>query len=192
MIRSSIQCLVLMGVLAAAVAYPLQARAGGHGGHHGSSHHSSNSFNSFNVKPFHHHHHHGPIVYPIVPFYPTTRVVTRTVVVRPPQNIVPVVVEKTVVSAGKIKLRNAADSGGAIRYLLNGQEFVIEPGYAQQIEADREWTIEFASGGSRGELRYGLTPGDYEFHVGDDGWDLAKISRKAVKANAPSPPTREE
>jgi hypothetical protein len=199
MIRSSLQSLVLIAAVAAAAIYPAAAQAGGnHGNHHGNHHHHSN--NSFHIQPFpfpnqhHHHHHHGhvPIVYPIVPVYSQPRVVTRTVVVRPPQNIVPVIVEKPAVSAGKIKLRNPADSGGAIRYLLNDQEFVIEPGFAQQIEADRDWVIEFTSGGSKGDVRYRLAPGEYEFRAGDDGWDLAKMGRKAVKADAPAPPTREE
>ena len=108
---------------------------------------------------------------------------------RPPQNSLPG--SGGNFAGGEIRLLNPADSGGDVRYNLNGTEYTIRQGYAQTVAADRVWTISFGSGGSLGDLRYTLSPGEYAFRPTSQGWDLKQVttvtSGPAPVVNNPGP-----
>ena len=111
-----------------------------------------------------------------------------------PTNVVPYPIQSNVgmiANGGTIKILNPAESGGEIRYTLNGTAYSIKPGYAQTIQNDRNWTVDFGSGGTGGNVRYSLQAGTYKFKVTDAGWNLFKSqeqqARVAELAPAPAP-----
>jgi hypothetical protein len=77
-----------------------------------------------------------------------------------------------------VTLINPRESGGPVRFLLNGRESVLRPGETQQLSADRTWLIEFHRGGDFGEARYTLTSGAYRFRVTGRGWELVASSAR--------------
>ncbi len=86
-------------------------------------------------------------------------------------------------SRGKVTIVNPRDSGGELRYSLNGTVYRIQPGYTQTFDDDRNWVVAFDSGGAKGELRYTLIAGAYKFAAQETGWDL-----KLAKDAPPAPP----
>lgn len=112
---------------------------------------------------------------------------------RPPQNVLPGSVVPISNAGGKIKVLNLADSGSEIRYSLNGSEYSIKPGYAQYLDSDRQWVIEFGSGGTKGDVRYTLSPGTFKFKITETGWDLVRaadqqaIAETGAELPAPAP-----
>jgi len=73
-----------------------------------------------------------------------------------------------------LSLVNPATTGGAVHYLLNGQERTLRPGQSQQLPAGR-WRIEFHRGGNYGDAAYTLASGSYRFQVTGQGWDLLSV-----------------
>lgn len=71
-----------------------------------------------------------------------------------------------------------------ISYSLNGYAYVIRPGETQTIPNDRPWTIRFDRGGEFGLARYSLSPGEYEFAISEQGWQLYV---QAVRSEAVPP-----
>ena len=119
--------------------------------------------------------------------------VTQNVV---PSNVVPYAIQTsptgTVVNGGTISILNPADSGGDVKYALNGTAYSIKPGYSQSIQNDRTWTVEFGSGGSAGNVRYSLQTGTYKFKVTEAGWNLFKSQEQARVAEIPPAPAPDE
>lgn len=76
-----------------------------------------------------------------------------------------------------------ADAGQEVRYLLNGYPYSIKPGYQQRITDDRLWEIAFGSGGSKGNLRYSLAPGKFDFRLSDGGLDIVRDTTNQVSAS---------
>jgi hypothetical protein len=76
-----------------------------------------------------------------------------------------------VANTSGLLLTNPSDSGGLIRYLVNGDEHTLEPGGSQHLHEGR-WLIEFHRGGEFGETAYTLRGGSYRFEVTERGWDL--------------------
>ncbi len=83
---------------------------------------------------------------------------------------------------GKVLITNPADSGGDVNYVLNGNNYSIQPGQTQSLDNDRVWTIEFASGGPRGGVRYSLSPGQFKFVVKESGWELVRAANQSVNS----------
>ncbi len=106
---------------------------------------------------------------------------------RPPQNVLPVKVMPANTS-DKIKIVNPADSGGEIRYSLNGLEYSIQQGYSQTLDNDRTWVITFGSGGSKGDVRYTLSPGNFKFKATESGWELLRTAEPTAMAGDSLPP----
>lgn len=95
-------------------------------------------------------------------------------------------------SAEDITISSPASAQGEVRYLLGSNEYSMKPGYRQKFANDREWVIAFGSGGSRGEVRYTLGPGAFEFRLTDAGWDLVKLkSPQSAPSLKPPPPPSE-
>lgn len=75
---------------------------------------------------------------------------------------------------GSITLRNPQHSGGAISYSLNKYSYTIKPGEVQQLQADRNWMINFDNGLGR-SITYRLEAGTYNFVVSPQtGWDVGR------------------
>lgn len=96
-----------------------------------------------------------------------------------------------------IQLLNDPDSGGDVRFLVNGREYSLQPGQALDLSNDEVQTVDFNSGGAAGDRRFSLYSGLYKFKVAGDGWMLFKSadppSRTASRAtaaadNVPTPP----
>lgn len=112
-----------------------------------------------------------------------------------PSNTVPYSIQTTAVGAvpsgNIIKLVNPAESGGDVRYALNGTVYSIKPGNAQTLQNDRAWLVEFNTGGPAGNARYTLQPGTYKFKVTNDGWNLFKSQDRPSIASLPPAPVPE-
>lgn len=76
-----------------------------------------------------------------------------------------------------------ANAEQEVRYLLNGYPYSIKPGYQQQITDDRAWEIAFGSGGNKGNLRYSLAPGKFDFRLTDGGLDIVRDTTTQVSAS---------
>lgn len=87
----------------------------------------------------------------------TSQVVPNTV---PPQN------EK------RLLLVNPKDSGGPVRYSLDGNPYNCEPGNVQDVAGPGSWLVEFDRGTGGETARYTLTEGTYTFTVTEKGWEL--------------------
>lgn len=110
-------------------------------------------------------------------------VATPNLLAMPANNIPPNVVPgATVGASGKVLITNPADSGGDVNYVLNGNNFSIQPGQTQLLDNDRVWTIDFASGGQRGGVRYTLSPGLFKFVVKESGWELVRVANQSMSS----------
>lgn len=111
------------------------------------------------------------------------------VIDRPPQNIVPGMAAPAFGPNGKITILNPAGSGGDVRYSLNGTDYTIREGSTQTFDNDRTWVVSFGSGGSKGDIRYTLSPGLFKFKVTPAGWDLVRPAEQpdSISTIPPSP-----
>ena len=75
----------------------------------------------------------------------------------------------------ELVLVNPVDSGGDVRYLLNGYSFAMPPGHSQHLPADRDWRVQFHRGGAFADTELVLRRGSYEFRADERGWDLKGI-----------------
>ncbi len=120
---------------------------------------------------------------PVTVVTPTvTSVLSRPLVFPQPTTVLKPPVPKR--DGGTIRLVNPKQSPGPVAYRLNGFPYDMKPAFAQSIEDDREWTIEFPSEGKQGTIRYRLKAGEYEFRMTDGGWDLFSV---VVRPPAPEP-----
>jgi hypothetical protein len=71
-----------------------------------------------------------------------------------------------------LTIRNALENEEPVSFLVNGRVCELRPGEAHEFAADTSWTVQFHRGGSFGNAKQTLTPGDYRFVVTDQGWDL--------------------
>jgi hypothetical protein len=76
---------------------------------------------------------------------------------------------------GPINIINPEKYGTPLSFKLNGQIVRLEPGQSNTIKFDRNYIIEFHRGGDFGTAKYSLRDGDFQFVVGDNGWDLNKV-----------------
>jgi hypothetical protein len=90
-------------------------------------------------------------------------------------------------SGGPIKIVNPTKNGVTINYLLDGNEFTIQPGYSQVFQDDRAWVVEFSRGANLDQARYGLHSGLYKFTRTNHGWELYRSEFPQMAA--PQPPT---
>lgn len=84
---------------------------------------------------------------------------------------------------GRILLLNPDDNGGEIYYLLDNEEFSMQPGMLQDLEADAI-EVRFNRGPGFGDARYTLRPGTFKFIVRDNGWELVRTKFEATLDNS--------
>ncbi|MDB5347574.1 MAG: hypothetical protein JWP89_5951 [Schlesneria sp.] len=110
-------------------------------------------------------------------------VASPNMVAVPTNNIPPNVIPGSPIGRfGKVLITNPRDSGGDVNYVLNGNNYSIQPGQTQSLDNDRVWTIDFASSGPRGGVRYTLSPGQFKFVVKESGWELVRAANQSVNS----------
>ncbi len=85
--------------------------------------------------------------------------------------------------AASIVLVNA-DEKSSIRYLANGEQHEMKPGFEHSLAGGLQWFIEFDRGNDFGIARYGLLTGKYEFVVTERGWELVQAASPAGDVSA--------
>lgn len=73
----------------------------------------------------------------------------------------------------RLILENPADSGGLVRYLVDGEIEALRPGESQQLRAG-ESKIIFHRGGNFGTAVEVLREGRYQFRATQNGWTLTR------------------
>lgn len=69
---------------------------------------------------------------------------------------------------------NPRKHGETIRYVLNGEEYVMRPGTSQRLQTGRPWRIEYDRGANAGVAQYSLSDGTYVWTPAERGWQLFK------------------
>lgn len=69
---------------------------------------------------------------------------------------------------------NPRKHGETIRYVLNGEEYIMRPGTSQRLRTGRRWRIEYDRGANAGVAEYTLGDGTYVWTPTDRGWQLYK------------------
>lgn len=69
---------------------------------------------------------------------------------------------------------NPRRHGETIRYLLNGEQYIMRPGTSQRLKTGRRWRIEYDRGASAGVAEYTLSDGTYIWTPTERGWQLYK------------------
>jgi hypothetical protein len=71
-------------------------------------------------------------------------------------------------------IMNPRKHGESIRYVLNGEEYIMRPGTSQRLPGGRAWRIEYDRGASAGVAEYSLSDGTYVWTPTEHGWQLYK------------------
>jgi hypothetical protein len=69
---------------------------------------------------------------------------------------------------------NPRKHGETIRYVLNGEEYIMRPGTSQRLQTGRPWRIEYDRGANAGVAAYALSDGTYIWTPTEHGWQLYK------------------
>jgi len=69
---------------------------------------------------------------------------------------------------------NPRKHGETIRYVLNGDEYIMRPGTSQRLPTGRQWRIEYDRGANAGIADYTLADGTYVWTPTERGWQLYK------------------
>ena len=92
----------------------------------------------------------------------------------PPKNAIP---------AGRVTIKNACSHEVAVAFLVDGKEAQLDDGATQSFSGAR--VVDFDRGGDFGSAQMELTPGDYEFVIGDKGWQLVRNETKSDSSQLP-------
>jgi hypothetical protein len=130
-----------------------------------------------------------------LPSYPTSSGVTGNTVIstspptvtaqRPPvvpgntANALSPVASGPTPNSRPITIRNPEKYSTPLTFKLNEQQVRLEPGQQTTVTFDRSFNIEFDRGGQYGTQRYSMQDGNFEFIVGDRGWDLRRYTEAA-------------
>jgi hypothetical protein len=69
---------------------------------------------------------------------------------------------------------NPRKHGETVRYLLNGEEYIMRPGTSQRLPSGQRWWIEYDRGAGAGAAEYSLADGTYVWTPTEQGWQLYK------------------
>lgn len=90
-------------------------------------------------------------------------------------------------SRGKININLSAEATGDISYTLNGVNYTIKPGYAQNFDDDRKWIISYEDSETKKPIRYTLTAGTYRFLPNKSGFGLHEVVDKTASGGQITP-----
>jgi hypothetical protein len=82
---------------------------------------------------------------------------------------------------------NPRKHGETIRYVLNGEEYIMRPGTSQRLRTGRQWRIEYDRGANAGVAQYTLTDGTYIWTPTERGWQLYKQRYDVTIDNSRNP-----
>ena len=82
---------------------------------------------------------------------------------------------------------NPRKHGETIRYLLNGEEYIMRPGTSQRLPTGRPWRIEYDRGANAGVAQYSLSNGTYTWTPTERGWQLFKQNYDVTIDNTRNP-----
>jgi len=71
-------------------------------------------------------------------------------------------------------IMNPRKHGETIRYVLNGEEYIMRAGTSQRLRTGQPWRIEYDRGANAGVADYTLTDGTYVWTPTERGWQLYK------------------
>jgi hypothetical protein len=71
-------------------------------------------------------------------------------------------------------IMNPRKHGETVRYLLNGEEYIMRPGTSQRLQTGRRWWVEYDRGANAGTADYTLSDGTYVWTPTERGWQLYK------------------
>lgn len=84
-------------------------------------------------------------------------------------------------------IMNPRKHGETIRYVLNGEEYIMQPGTSQRLRTGYQWRIEFDRGANAGVADYTLTNGTYVWTPTERGWQLYKQRYDVAIDNSRNP-----
>jgi hypothetical protein len=73
---------------------------------------------------------------------------------------------------GHLSIGNGQQNGVPVSFVLDGRVYTLHPGESHQFPVGTSWSIQFHRGGAFGNASEAVTPGEYQFVVGPDGWAL--------------------
>ncbi|HET6883710.1 MAG TPA: hypothetical protein VFI31_26385 [Pirellulales bacterium] len=82
---------------------------------------------------------------------------------------------------------NPRKHGETIRYVLNGEEYIMRPGTSQRLRTGQQWVIEYDRGANAGVSRYTLRDGTYVWTPTERGWQLYKQRYDVTIDNSRNP-----
>ncbi|MGH7135124.1 MAG: hypothetical protein ACREHD_05245, partial [Pirellulales bacterium] len=84
-------------------------------------------------------------------------------------------------------IMNPRKHGETIRYVLNGEEYIMRPGTSQRLRTGFKWRIEFDRGATAGLADYTLSDGTYVWTPTERGWQLYKQRYDVAIDNSRNP-----
>lgn len=84
-------------------------------------------------------------------------------------------------------ITNPRKHGETIRYVLNGEEYIMRPGTSQRLRTGQSWRVEYDRGANAGSAQYSLTNGTYVWTPTDRGWQLYKQRYDVTIDNSRNP-----
>ncbi|HQU43178.1 MAG TPA: hypothetical protein PK867_10215, partial [Pirellulales bacterium] len=84
-------------------------------------------------------------------------------------------------------IMNPRKHGETIRYVLNGEEYIMRPGTSQRLPTGRPWQIEYDRGANAGVAEYSLSDGTYVWTPTEHGWQLFKQRYDVTVDNTRNP-----
>lgn len=82
----------------------------------------------------------------------------------------------TIGTTSQIVIRNAAENGGVVHFLVDREVYSLQPGQSESFPAGRKYRIHFDRGADFGNSLLEISAGEYQFAVTDRGWQLAPQS----------------
>ena len=176
LVVAALLCVGLFGRSASAQSFSFGIGTGGYGHHH---HHGGWAFDYHDC--WHDHYYYPRYVY----VQPAPVVRERvTYVERAPA----VVRTEPPLADTLITVQNAAGKSVAVTFLMDAQDVALRDGEVRSFTGRTSRVVEFDRGNDFGIARYDLGPGDYEFVITANGWDLQR--RAAASTAAASTATK--
>ena len=73
-----------------------------------------------------------------------------------------------------LMILNPASTGGAVTFLVDGEQLTLEAGETKILSGTRQHAILFHRGGNFGNASHILLQGEFHFAVGEQGWTLVE------------------
>jgi hypothetical protein len=88
-----------------------------------------------------------------------------------------------------VGILNDPDSGGPVRFLVDGERCLLQPGETLLLPDNRIWSVEFYAAGTEDLRQYSVIDGLYKFKVRGGAWGLFKSKDPAPRPPAVDPQT---